>query len=226
MDLLVLCPSRARPEAAAQAYESFTDTRRLSGSQISFVIDDDDPTIHEYVGDYSTIQQSSPGNMVAALNQAALWAIEHWGPRYIGFIGDDHRFRTSGWDAAIVGLLDARGGGLAYGNDLFWPKGEIPTQIFMSSSIVSALGWMGLPTCTHLYIDNAWRVIGESLARLFYMPDIIVEHLHPAGGKAPWDEGHLRVNTPEMYNHDRLAFEEWLRTEATRDIERVRSALS
>ena len=225
-EMLILCPTRGRPEAAREAFESFRDTSRLEGAEIMFVVDDDDPALPQYEGQrFLHLTQAAPGNMVRALNVAALWAIDHWDPKFIGFIGDDHRFRTPNWDVAFAALLTERGGGMVYGNDLARVDGDIPTQIVMSSEIVKALGWMGLPGCTHLYIDNAWRVIGEELKAIFYMPDIVIEHLHPAFGKADWDEGHKRVNTSEMYGHDAEAFAEWIRTTAPDDVLRVKEAM-
>lgn len=226
IDLLVLCPTRGRPSAAREAQAAFRSTAATGSTELLFVVDNDDPALDEYLSsDITAIHQDPAGNMVGALNLAARWAIENLDPKIVGFVGDDHRFRTAGWDQAFTDVLVAKGGGMVYANDLFWPKGEIPTQIFMSSEIIKALGWMGLPTCTHLYIDNVWRHIGETLGKLFYMPDIVIEHMHPAGGKAEWDEGHRRVNSEAMYAHDRAAFEAWLASDAIEDIERVRSAL-
>ena len=225
-DLLILCPTRGRPAAAQEAYDSFILTAQLDSSEIMFLIDDDDPEIGGYEAhDYLHLTQPSPGNMVHALNAGALWAIENMEPKYIGFVGDDHRFRTPGWDIAFKGLLETRGGGMVYGNDTVRVDGDIPTQIVMSASIIQTLGWMGLPTCTHLYIDNVWRVIGDECKALFYMPDIVIEHLHPAAGKVEWDDGHKRVNTSQMYEHDAAAFSEWLSSQAESDIRKVREAL-
>lgn len=225
-DLLILCPTRGRPEAAQEAYESFLATAQMDSSEILFVVDDDDPKLDGYLSSkYMTMHQPPPGNMVNALNSAALWALDHMHPTYLGFIGDDHRFRTPGWDVTFAGLLADRGGGMVYANDGFRPDGDIPTQIVMSASIVRALGWMGLPTCTHLYIDNAWRVLGDEAKALFYMPDVLIEHLHPAAGKADWDDGHRRVNSQAMYDHDAAALEAWLRDDAEADIRKVREAL-
>jgi hypothetical protein len=225
-DFLILCPTRGRPEAARAAHESFRATSQLEGAEILFVVDDDDPSAPEYAKQgFLHLTQPAPGNMVKALNMAAAWAIDNLHPQFIGFIGDDHRYRTPGWDVDFAGLLIERGGGMVYGNDGNRVDGDIPTQIVMSTSIVKALGWMGLPGCTHLYIDNAWRVIGDELKMLFYMPDVVIEHLHPAFGKADWDEGHKRVNTGEMYDHDAEAFAEWIRTTAPDDVLRVKEAL-
>jgi len=225
-ELLVLCPTRGRPDAARETNESFEATRTRPGTHILFPVDSDDPMLGDYFAEsYPVLRQEAPGNMNRALNEAALWSIAELKPKYLGFIGDDHRFRTKGWDDHFVQLLDARGGGFVYGNDLFWPKGEIPTQIFISASIVEALGWMGLPGAKHLYLDNTWRSLGEATDSLYYMPDVIIEHMHPAGGKAEWDEGHLRVNTEAMYSHDRSVYESWLDGSMSEDIQRVRSAL-
>lgn len=225
-ELLVICPTRGRPEAAREAYAALDATRVRDGTHILFPVDSDDPRLGDYFAErYPVLRQEQPGNMVNALNAAAKWALDELEPKYLGFIGDDHRFRTKGWDDYLLSVLEERGGGFAYGNDLFWPKGEIPTQIFMSASIVRKLGWMGLPDCHHLYIDNAWRMLGEATKSLYYLPDVIIEHMHPAGGKAAWDEGHRRVNSDTMYSHDRAAFDTWVEGSMTEDIDLVRSAL-
>jgi hypothetical protein len=40
-----------------------------------------------------------------------------------------------------------------------------------------------------------------------YLPNTVVEHMHPFAGKAEWTPGHRRVNTTQMYDTDRLAYE-------------------
>jgi len=142
---------------------------------------------------------------------------------YYGFIGDDHRFRTPGWDARIESLLNEQGGGFAYGNDT--NRNDIPTQVFVSSSVVKALGYFGLRGCRHLYLDDAWRVLGDGADCLFYFPDVIIEHMHPTSNKGAWDANYERVNSAEMYSHDRAVFAAWLEAEADRDIGIVRNAL-
>lgn len=224
MSLLTLCPSRGRPGNAVEALASFTKTQ-MDDSELIFVVDADDPLVDEYTNSVPTdVMPPGRRGMTDVLNRAAA---KYWDSyEVIGFIGDDHRFRTPYWDRIMGAYLRGHGGGFAYGNDLNWKDGEIPTSIFGSSSIWKALGWMALPEADHLYLDNAWRILGDGADCLFYFPLVVIEHVHPAYGKADWDEGYKLVNSETMYSHDREAFESWLATRAPEDIERVRSSRS
>jgi hypothetical protein len=227
MKLKVICPTRSRPDKARELLTSFRATADARTSSLVFYVDEDDPQLDAYLELPNVRVRPSQGGMVATLNLAAREITDSClCNKYLGFVGDDHRFRTAYWDRSITEVLDKAGGGFAYGNDKFWPNGEIPTQIFMSSTIVRRLGWMGLPTCKHLYIDNVWRTLGEATDSLYYLPDVIVEHMHPAGGKAEWDEQYRRLNSEERYTEDRMAFEEWLETKASDDIKRVNDAIT
>ena len=144
--------------------------------------------------------------MVKALNFSAMYRATDDNPPFaIGFCGDDHRPRTVGWDQAYLDALREMGTGIVYGNDLL--QGEaLPTQVAMTSDIIRALGYMAPPDLVHMYADNWWRELGRRAGCLRYLPDVIVEHMHPVAGKADWDEGHKRVNAPEMYDRDATTF--------------------
>jgi hypothetical protein len=224
MSLLVLCPSKDRPEKAHELLASFNATKSLDSTSLLFVLDDGEAGAYP-AGRRMFVPPSGRRGMTDPLNKAfcAMSDDDEWD--IIGFVGDDHRFKTPGWDQAFTDTLAEFGGGLIYGNDLNWPNGEIPTQIFGSTWIWKGLGWMALPTAAHLYLDNAWRVVGDGLERLYYMPEIVIEHEHPAYSKTDWDEGYRAVNSQEMYNRDREAFEEWMRSgKADEDLERVRQS--
>lgn len=221
MSLIVLCPSRSRPEQAKECYEAFLDTRHRSDSEMLFVIDEDDPTAPDYrVVPVLRVTRGRPG-MTDAINAAASAMWDSYD--IVGFVGDDHRFRTSGWDAQFESHLKQTGPGLIYANDL--SRNDIPTQIFGSSAIWKALGWMALPPCRHLYLDNAWRVVGESINRFYYFPDVVIEHMHPSLGKGAWDTQYLELNHPQTYSEDGAAFGAWLDHQSEIDVERVRAAL-
>jgi hypothetical protein len=212
-DLVVLVPSRGRPSAARDIEHSFRGTC-LGETELWVVVDEDDPTAEEYVraldgteAVLATATASRPGRrgMVAALNQASMFLVEQGRTYAIGFMGDDHRPRTSGWDVDYVEALRTMGTGLVYGDDLL--QGErLPTQIAMTTDIIRAWGWMAPPTLRHLFADNFWLETGRGAGCLRYLPNVVVEHLHPAAGKAATDPGYAAVNSPEMYSEDGPAF--------------------
>jgi hypothetical protein len=181
-----------------------------------FAIDATDPSWPDYDLELNVLLTMS-GNMAQALNEATAFAIQAMHPTYVGFIGDDNRFRSEGWDEELHKALDEMGGGVAYADDM-WHHENLPTAWFVSAKIVEALGWMAMPTLTHLYMDNVWSTIGRGIAHFKYVPSAVIEHLHPTYGKNQWDDSYRRTNSPEMYEHDRLAFEEWLSTKSEEDI--------
>lgn len=235
--IYVLCPTRGRPERAAETFRSFKETAQRIDTRLVFVVDRDDTRFEEYIvlaqgwGRRFGVDSDAPfvvglpaeetGNLVKATNAV----IDRFWDRcdIFGHVGDDHLFRTDGWDVRIHDALTEPG--VAYGNDgIHGPA--IPSAAFVSSIIVKALGWLALPTCRHLYIDNAWRTLGERLNALHYLPDVSIEHMHPLVGKAPTDAGYIAANAPEMYDHDRVAYEAWLAGPINDDIARVRVALA
>jgi hypothetical protein len=238
-DVLVLAPTRGRPERAAEMVASFRDTVRLLSTNIILVVDRNDPRCSDYLsipGRFDRAAAGIPlwppdrpgvllldddetGNLVKATNSAArrVWHED----LILGHVGDDHLFRTPGWDIAIRDALIEPG--VAYGND--GTHGDaIPTGCFISASVARSLGWLALPTANHLYIDNAWKTLGERLGALHYLPKVLIEHMHPAVGKAQWDTGYELNNSHAMYAHDRAAYQAWLMGQIDRDIERVRAA--
>lgn len=223
-DLAVIVPSRGRPDAAVQLAAAFTATGATA--RLVFAVDEDDPTRFEYTkalehyGAATVHYVGAPSNMVRTLNAVAgLFANQAFA---LGFMGDDHRPRTAGWDRLYVDALRDLGSGIAYGDDLL-QGGNIPTQVAMTADIVRALGHMAPATLTHLYVDNYWRDLGQGAGCLRYLPDVIVEHMHPIAGKAEWDDGHVRVNALAMYQRDRDAYADYAGSHLLSDVEKVRA---
>lgn len=234
-DLVVIVPSRGRPEAAREVAEAFRETC-TADTFLLFAVNDDDPTLDDNmtVADLSGYPTIGGRNcavtfvraetMVEALNAAAV--MDGCQQAFaIGFMGDDHRPRTVGWDAAYLDALHEFGTGIVYGNDLL--QGErIPTQVALTADIVRAVGYMAPPQLTHLFVDDCWKRWGEAVGRIRYLPDVIVEHLHPVAGKAEWDAGHMRVNAPVMYRKDATAFAAYVADGFDADVSRIRALLS
>lgn len=222
-ELTVIVPTRERPDAALALAQAFADTC-TADTQLLFAIDDTDPRRHDYMSVISPRVGLNVGNsrtMVEALNRAAS-TVE---TTCVGFMGDDHRPRTHGWDRAYIDALHDLGTGMVYGDDLV-QRDRIPTQIAMSTDIVRACGWMCPPDLVHLFVDNWWLHLGQAAGCIRYLPDVVVEHVHPVTGKVGWDEGHQRVNQPSMYAADGATFARLRVTELPRAVAAVKALRS
>lgn len=223
-DLVVIVPSRGRPTAVAELVAALEETC-TADTELVIAVDSNDPALPGYDqarrGAWMFVQDSH--TMVEALNLAALRAIapEKLDVFAVAFLGDDHRPKTVGWDAAYLDALREFGTGLVYGNDLLQGP-RIPTQVAMTADIVRALGYMAPPEFTHLWVDNFWKELGQALGRIRYLPDVVVEHMHPLAGKADWDDGYYRVNGSAVAEHDQTAFNIYMRTRFATDVAKVR----
>lgn len=210
-NLVVLVPSRNRPGNIADLIKSFDETE--TESDLIVIVDDDEPQMDEYLKqgcDVLMVQKQGKG-MAKPLNFAAnLFADKY---RHFAFLGDDHRPRTKNWDVEFINKLDELGTGLVYGNDLL--QGEnLATAVAMTGNIVKELGGMVPQNMIHLYLDNFWMTLGKDLSALAYLPEVILEHLHPVAGKAEWDEGYRAVNAEEVYSADKKALDDYLASDA------------
>jgi hypothetical protein len=133
-------------------------------------------------------------------------------------LGDDQRPRSLYWDIDFTIVLD-QGVGIVYGNDLF--QGEnLPTAVAMHGTIVQELNGMAPDAFLHLYIDDFWKRLGLDIGALTYLPETIIEHMHPAVGKAEMDQGYFDVNTVEAYDAGRTIFDKYINSDEYRNLVR------
>lgn len=226
--LVMLVPSRGRPESAAALGAAWNAT--VTGdSRLVLLVDADDPARDGYLAGHERWGQGSSEVRVidgprlgigALLNSQA--ALEARRAPFTGFMGDDHRPRTEGWDEALTGALGRPG--VAYGDDLL-QRQNLPTAMVMSSGIITALGYITPPGVQHVYIDNYWMRLGEDLGNLQYLPDVVIEHMHVLAGKAPWDAGYAASTAPEQCAKDSAAYEAFLAERWPGDLERLRAQM-
>lgn len=221
-ELVVIVPSRGRPEQAAQLQFAFGETC-TAATQLVFALDDTDPTLYGYRKFAMAYDVGPSTTMNEALQRAAAHNVATRRPFAVGFMGDDHRPRTVGWDSAYLAALRELGAGLVYGNDLL--QGErLPTQVAMTADIVRALGRMAPTELRHLYLDDYWLALGRTAQAIRYLPDVIVEHVHPAAGKTAWTDQYRKVNDTAMYEHDQAALGAYIdRGDLARDVASVRA---
>ena len=206
--MAIVVPSRGRPENIAQLQRALSDT--FTTSDLWVVCDEDDPTLEEYMETAENLMifpRESKG-MARPLNLGVQRLLREHQYTHFAFLGDDHRPRTIRWDQMWIDILQDRGG-LVYGDDLF-QREHLPTAVGMDGSIAMQLDGMVPDGLIHLYLDNFWKQLGEDLNRLFYLPDCIIEHMHPLIGKAKVDEGYVRVNAPEIYDADRIRYTQYM----------------
>lgn len=222
--IAVVVPTRGRPENMVDFIWSWKETTYMA--DLVFAVDDDDPKLEEYMSSFETCKTDSMSLVVGprlrlggTLNNVSSSLKDSY--EFIGFMGDDHRTRTQHWDIQVLYSFREfpRCSGFVYGNDLNWGEG-LPTSVFISSDIIDKLGFMVPPGMIHLYFDNFWLDFGLALGRITYLPDVIIEHMHPSVGKATQDAGYTEVNAAEMYEHDRKAYEAYCAGPFKEDLKR------
>lgn len=230
-EFCLVVTSRGRPDNVARLLDAI-DATTTGDLDVWIVLDLDDPAILDYATKLEG-RELARGNLVAfagarrghigSLNEWCVKAAHHpYKFSIIGQMGDDHLPRTKGWDDAIRGALATPG--IAYGNDLF-QSANLPTAVFMSVEIIRATGKFAPEGLWHLYADNYWRDLGLNAGCLRYLPDVILEHLHPAADKSEWDETYEDSNASEVDRADAAAWDTYQIEQLPGDIEKVRAIL-
>lgn len=201
--LTILLPSKGRPDKAKEAVDCFRANQ--SGlSQVVLVLNKGEdyalsvPTIH--------VDAHSLGE---ALNLAS----REIDTRYIGFMGDDHLIRTKEFDRILIEKLQDHP--IVYGDDLL-QREKLSSQFFLENRIVKTLGYMAIPGLKHMYFDNFMMELGA-----FYVPEVVIEHMHYSVGKSSEDDGYRRVNNSEVHGADQAVFNQWKTTQKEKDLERI-----
>jgi hypothetical protein len=192
----LLCPSRKRPEAAAALEASFNATAVLPTTRLRFLVDNDDPLLNRYPAD--KIVGAPTGDPTGPLNTAALASEAD----IVGFIGDDSRCATKGWDAEVERVL--REPGFAYGPDDTGPA-VWPSTAFVTTAIIRAIGYFAYPELRRGFFDRQWMTVarGSRLER-------------PLRSHFPHDN-HEHPVDPKIIAADEAAFAKWQRESAVGD---------
>ncbi len=209
-DLLVIIPTRGRPQAVPELVQAWNDTGATA--DLLFAVDTDDPELAAYKKHAAALKTDprvrftfgKRRRLVGTLNAQAVKAAKTY--RFLAFMGDDHRPRPAAqpWDERIRICLSG-GPGIVYGNDLL--QGEkMATAVAMTSDIVETLGYMAPPVMVHLCVDLCWVDWGSGMQRITYLDDMVIEHLHPAAGKASVDAVYEDCNSSERATADAAAY--------------------
>lgn len=203
MTLVMIIPSRGRPDAAREAADSAAENRSRTDTEVIIAVDGDPDARYSRattaLGGISVERDPVHRGMVRTLNAVATRVVRSRFVTHVGFMGDDHRVHTPGWDTEL--MKSAGPVGVAYADDLN-PNVDLPTSVVLGANLVRTIGCMAPNVLGHLYVDDFWRELGLRLGRLAYRPDIVIEHMHPSVGKGEWDDQYRRVNSPEQFERD------------------------
>lgn len=229
----MIVPTRSRPDNLRDLWQAFTETCTADTNLLAYV-DDDDPelaaywAVHEAAYEQGLAIRDDPHFLLLigprqrlgpTLNGLAPYQARQ--SLAVGFMGDDHRPRTVGWDRQYLDVLTELGTGIVYGNDLIQGP-NLPTQVAMTGDVVLATGHMVPPGLVHLWIDNAWLALGQALGAIRYLPDVVVEHMHPLAGKAEYDQGYAEANADSVFDADKATFERWRDRDLGRWVQQIR----
>lgn len=220
----VIVPTRGRPENLAKVAQAWEETNAWADADLIVVYDADDPKSPEYAElieaqmlDYVQEQHWMP--MVHKLDHAARSLMGAYSA--LGFAGDDHIPRTEGWTTRYIQELRDLGAGIVHGND--GQHGEkCPTEWAMTSNIIKAMGRMVPAPVEHLYCDNSILDLGTRAGCLKYLPDVMIEHMHPMWKKSEWDQQYQDVNSRNQYRKDGLSYNRWRSNGLAQDVELIR----
>lgn len=169
--------------------------------ELVFLVDSDDKTLLDYPTNRLVGKPS--GDPTGPLNDAAIICQEE----AVGFIGDDSRFETQGWDLQVGHALP----GMIWtedGHEKPWPS-----TIFMDTAIVKALGWMALPGLRRGYFDTVWVDLALAAGLAKEIPSVMIRHNNVG-----------QTVDPAIIAADARRYEEWCRTDRAADIKKVKAA--
>ena len=217
-DLLVIVPSRGRPQGVARLLDAVYATSRAK-THLHVAVDEDDETLPLYravmdkAGAEGDVLETGPRKGLCAwTNEVAVRRAGEY--PYLASLGDDMVPRTPGWDRALIRGIERMGGtGIVYPFD--GVREDIPEACVMSSDIVAALGWMALPDCQHWYIDNVWADLGRGAGCLRHLRAIAVDHRNVV---AEGRSDQTAKDNGKSLEADRDAYYAWRRDRMADDI--------
>jgi hypothetical protein len=216
-DLLVIVPTRGR-RAQLDRFLAAADATRQAATDLLVVIDDDDTATYEGLVLPSRAHAVTDPRVRLApkLNRHAVPAARNY--PVIGFLADDTVPVTPGWDRLLLAALATPG--IAYPDDQ--RRDDVPEHPFISSAIITALGWFFEPSLRHFYADDVLADIGRGAGCLAYVPEAVVEHLHYQTRPGVARDATYTEAEAEGFR-DQQAYQQWRASRMADDIATVRT---
>ena len=186
-EISICVPSRGRPKQLNAMIETSLDlAKNTQGIEFLIYADDDDLSMANFSHPMATVLRgkrqaiSKMTNLLASISKGSL----------IMYAADDIVFRTKNWDSTVLQHYANSDNKicLIHGEDLGQDANRIATHAFISRDLYKLLGYI-LPNYFRADFCDTWmtEICVKSGARLFD-PTLIIEHMHPAWGKARIDD--------------------------------------
>lgn len=142
------------------------------------------------------------------------------------FLGqDDVAFRTNGWDTTIEDTY-------ANLSDPYWlvytrnghQDQRLATYPFLTRPWIDTLGYMVWDAVVGDFCETWVFDIAKQVGRTRYLPDVLIEHLHPAFGKADEDQTHREYRAAQQGSRAWRKYQTTATQRAT-DADKIRSRI-
>ena len=201
----VFVPSRSRPLRFEQAVKQLKLVTKVS--EIIALIDED-----EYI-DYPILPnityEINPKPQTLGVNEKLnTMAYKYRNDfEYLLWIADDIHVVTKNWDEILINAIKSTPFGISYPDDSLQGKKLPSNGTCFDSDIVKTLGFLAPPVLSHLFIDDFWKLLGDSLNTLKYCPEVKLIHNHAVINPLFDDDQYRALNSPEAFERERKTFE-------------------
>jgi len=187
IDIAITFPTRGRPDNVRRLVASVRATASTN-PEIIIYVDDDDTSYLGLDKELNIIIQNGPRKTLSSCYNDC---VQKTSAEILMFAGDDLLFRTQNWDLEIINTFSKYPDKIVFvhGNDGHWEH-RLGTHGFLHRKWVNAVGYF-IPPFFGCDFSDVWITdVANALGRKVYLSNILIEHMHPAFGKADWDQTH------------------------------------
>lgn len=202
-----LLPTRGRPEHARACLQACRDTGM---TEPAVLIVDPRGGDYPWLASQHQVERLLPENWVVYVREWGMLECLRWMFReypnepYYGWLADDLRPETPGWDVELVKaagrwrIADCNDDWLA--RDAMTRMWSLCGAFCWGGDLVRAAGFWAIPDADMAYTDDTWTKILEqfqSYALRAHLPDVMIRHLQFKNGLREMDE------TDKSHNYER-----------------------
>lgn len=212
--ILIKLTSRSRPEKFFRALDNVNIMSRGSKWRVWATLDEDDRSMNnesvrdrltKYPNLYYNFGKSK--NKIDAINRD-MDMVGEWD--ILINMSDDQIFVEEAFDKIIERDMAEHfpdlDGFLHYNDNQ--QRANVPTMSIMGKKYYDRFGYIYNPEYQSLWCDVEAMDVAKLLGRWKYMGDdkVIFHHLHPAWGKAEWDDQYRKTESTSMWVYDEAVY--------------------